>query len=140
MRTFRTRSMAVLSLLAFVVVSGCAPAPPPAEPPPLAAIVTPSSVRAGATVYVVPPDEECVGEDSEYQYLEAVVTIPSSGVVVARAWQSVVPAFSEFAGTDPIVTLNVPRTLAPSKYLVYLSCFSYLDSFQYAPARLTVLP
>ena len=144
MITRRSRIVATAALLLSLVGAACAPPPPPepAEPPPLAAIVFPSSLKAGAATFVIPPDNNCLTDGPPFvQYLEAAVTIPTSGVVVARGTQTVTPpAFSEFANPDPTVRVAIPRTVAPGRYLVYLSCASYLYSYEYSPATLTVLP
>jgi hypothetical protein len=137
----RFSRLAVVPLIALAAL-GCTPEPPPVDPEPVArAVVDPTSGPAGSVVHVAPSDDSCVDDDAPTQVLEAVITVPANGVVIARAYQFMGPASpSTYASDDPFVTIQVPLTAAPGRYSVFLSCSSYLDSYEYAPTTFTVTP
>ena len=48
--------------------------------------------------------------------------------------------FSPSSSGDPFVRLFVPPFVASGRYLVYLSCNNYLQSYSFSGANLTVSP
>jgi len=136
------RIVILAAILAFAgLASACAPSPAvTVDPPPARAVLSPSSGPAGSFVNVAPPDGSCLSDGVTFGSLQAAVTIPSSGVVIAQGYQYLGVAISEYAAPDPFVRLRVPPATAPGTYLVYLSCYSYLDQYAYSPATFTVTP
>ena len=105
------------------------------EPPPATVVIDPTSGPAG-TLHAAPADDQCL--DGHSGSLQATITMYSTGYVVTTGYQYVGTSFSSNASTDEFVTLKIPPFAAKGKYLVYLSCYSYLDSYQYAPATFRV--
>ena len=144
-RSFVRRvAVIAVSAAALVGVVSCTPDPATgggAEPPQAKAVLSPSAGLAGSFVDVAAPNGQCDPHGTyPYSSLQAALTIPSSGVVVTQAYQYIGPSPSTYAGNDPFVHLRIPVATAPGTYNVFLSCYSYLDTYTFAPAKFTVLP
>ncbi len=109
------------------------------EAPAAKPVLSPTSGPAGSFVNVATPNGEC-DPTGPYQYssLQAALTIPSSGIVVTQASQYIGASPSTYAGPDQFVRLRIPPATAPGVYNVFLSCYSYLDTYMYSPAKFTV--
>ena len=110
------------------------------EPPAARAVLSPASGPAGSFVNVAAPDGSCLTNASTYQSLQAAMTIPGSGIVIAQGYQNLFGGFSNSVVPDAYVRLLVPPATAAGKYFIYLSCYGYLDQYSYAPATFTVTP
>ena len=131
-------TVGVLLLASCVPVgSGSTGSGPGGEPPLARAIINPTSGPAGTIIDVTAPDDECT--DHGFASLQATVTHGPTGYLVTTAYQNVGGSFSNNASDDPMVRLRIPPFAAAGSYLVYLSCYSYLGSYQYAPATFRVI-
>ena len=141
MNSIVRRAAVVLAATAAVAgLVACTPeAPAPVTPPPAKALLSPSAGPAGSFVDVAAPNGECDAKGTyPYSSLQAALTIPRSGIVVAQAYQYIGPSPSSYATNDPFVHLRIPPATAPGTYNVFLSCYSYLDTYTFAPASFTV--
>lgn len=136
----RRAAVAVAATAAFAGVVACTPeSSTPAPPPPAKAILSPSAGPAGSFVDVAAPNGECDPRGTNpYSSLQAALTIARTGIVVTQGYQYIGPSPSTYAGNDPFVHLRIPPATAPGVYNVFLSCYSYLDTYTFAPATFTV--
>lgn len=137
LRSVRASVLAIATL----VLAACVPAPgatPPPPPPPATTVIDPTSGPAGTWISVSPPNDECAANG--FASLQATITMYSTGYVVVTGYAWTGGSFSENASPDPMVRLQMPWFAAQDRYLVYLSCYGYDGSKQYAPATFTVTP
>ena len=119
--------------------SALASTPTTPEPPQARPVLSPSSGPAGSFVDVAAPNGECDAKGTyPYTSMQAALTIPRTGVVVAQAYQYYGASPSTYANNDPFVHLRIPPATAPGTYNVFLSCYSYLDTYTFAAAKFTV--
>jgi hypothetical protein len=123
-----------------VLIASCVPVASgggSTEPPPATVVIDPTSGPAGTILHAAPADDHCLHGGSGT--LQASVTMYSTGFVVTTGYQYVgfIP-LSGNASNDKFVTLRIPPFAAAGKYLVHLTCFSYLDSYEYSPATFRV--
>lgn len=131
-----SRGVGVLAI-AMLVLAACAPPPGGGDPPPPAmTVISPASGPAGTWISVSPPNGECT--ERGYASLQATITMYSLGYVVTTGYSWTGGSFSENASSDPMVRLRMPPFAAAARYFVYLSCYGYNGSYQYAPAVFTV--
>lgn len=109
------------------------------EAPAARPVLSPASGPAGSFVNVATPNGKC-DPAGPYQYssLQAALTIPASGIVIAQGTQFIGNSPSTYATDDQFVRLRIPPATAPGVYNVFLSCYSYLDTYTYSPAKFTV--
>lgn len=100
------------------------------------AVINPTSGPAGTWISVSPPNGECAARG--FASLQATITMYSTGYVVTTGYAWTGESFSGNASSDPMVRLRMPPFAATARYLVYLSCYGYDGSYQYAPATFTV--
>jgi len=128
---------AVVSLLAVTSCAAAPAAPVPDDPTAAKAVLSPNSGPASSFITVAAPNNVC--SSAGYGYLQAALTIKGSGIVISQGYQDVGSGgISGYASNDSFVRLRVPPATAAGAYNVFLTCYSYLDNYQFAPATFTV--
>ncbi len=130
-------------LVAMISMSSCVPATSggggSTTPPPLTTLINVKSGPAGSFIDVAPPGGDCLNPAYNYTSLQATLTMYSRGIIVTTGFQYLNGgSISGYTSNDPFVHLYIPPYVATGKYLVYLSCYSYLNNETYAPATFTV--
>ena len=136
--------MSVLALSCTPAVSPATTTVPTTVPSGSArAVLSVSSGIAGSYVQVAPPDRSCAELPGDYAYMEAVLTVPRTGVIISRAYSDAIYGRTDLSGyvtQDPFVNLRIPNAILPGQYNVFLSCYTYSVQVAYAAASFTVLP
>ena len=106
------------------------------------AVLSVSSGIAGSYVQVAPPDGSCAALQGSYTSMQAVLTVPRTGVIISTAYgySYFAPDLSGYVTQDGFVNLRIPNAILPGQYNVFLSCYTYQDEYAYAAASFTVLP
>lgn len=133
-------AVAAMSILALVGATSCVPdAPSTPEVPEVRAVLSPASGPAGSYVNVAVTSGAC-DPSGPYHYssLQASITMASTGIVIASGYQYISSSPSTYATPDPYVRLRIPTATRVGVYNVFLSCYSYLDTYAFAPAKFTV--
>ena len=135
--------MSVLALSCTPAVSPATTTVPTTVPSESArAVLSVSSGIAGSYVQVAPSDGSCAALPGNYAYMQAVLTVPRTGVIISTGYgySNYGPGLSGYVTQDPFVNLRIPNAILPGRYNVFLSCYTYQDQYAYAPASFTVLP
>ena len=135
--------MSVLALSCTPAVSPATTTVPTTVPSGAArAVLSVSSGIAGSYVQVAPPDGSCAALPGIYGSMQAVLTVPRTGVIISTGYSNSYygPDLSGYVTQDGYVNLRIPNAIIPARYNVFLSCYSYQDQYAFAPASFTVLP